>query len=123
MPILIGMPELFLHSKLFSKARLCDTFYKRFIGLMFGKKLKKDESLLFILPRESRLGSSIHMFFVFFPIDVLWLDKNLKVVDIRRSLKPFSFNAMPKNPAKYIIEAAAGKCKNARLGDKFSISL
>ena len=39
------------------------------------------------------------MFFVFFPIDVLFLDKNKKVVELKENFKPFSIY-FPKNKAK-----------------------
>ena len=45
----------------------------------------------------------MHMFFVFFPIDVLFLDKNKKIIEIKKNLRPFSFY-YSKNKAKYVAE-------------------
>ena len=46
---------------------------------------------------------SLHNFFVFYPIDVLILDENKKVVEIKENFKPFTFwNS--KNKGKYLIE-------------------
>ena len=59
----------------------CDTVLRRFRGLMFRRPLGEDEVYLFILPQESRLDAAIHMFFVFFPIAVVWLDGRYRVVD------------------------------------------
>ena len=70
------------------------------IGLMFSKKIK-DKGLVFAFNREKR--HLIHMFFVFFPIDVLFLDKDKKVVEIKERLMPFSFYSCKKK-SKYFIE-------------------
>ena len=43
------------------------------------------------------------MFFVFFPIDVIFLNKNKEVVELKQNFRPFSIY-FPKNKAKYIIE-------------------
>jgi uncharacterized membrane protein (UPF0127 family) len=43
------------------------------------------------------------MLFVFYSINVLFLDSNKKVIDIKKRLRPFTFYS-PKKKAKYIIE-------------------
>ena len=116
------MVVIMLKGRKFAYAELCDNFYKRFRGLMFRKRLDKEGCLLFVLNRSSRIDASIHMMFVFFPIDVLWLDESFNVVDYKLNLKPFSLGSSPRKPAKYILEAAAGKCNSVRLGDKFEIT-
>jgi len=80
---------------------------------MFSKK----KTLIFIFGKEKIIP--LHMLFVFFPIDVLFLDKNKKVVEIKENLRPFSFYT-PKNKAKYIIELPFNTIKNSgtRAGDK-----
>ncbi|MFH1210115.1 MAG: DUF192 domain-containing protein [archaeon] len=70
---------------------------------------------------EDVLETTIHMFFVFFPIDVVWLNKNKKVVDIRRNVKPFILWIKPKNKAKYIIELPKGVSKHIKIGNKIEI--
>jgi len=80
-------------------AEYCDTFWKKFRGLMFSKP----KNLIFILDKETRFGATIHMFFVFFPIDVYWLDQNKKIIDKSINLKPFRI-AIPKGKAKYVVE-------------------
>lgn len=44
------------------------------------------------------------MLFVFFPIDVLFLDKERKVVELKEDFLPFRFY-FPAKKAQYIIEA------------------
>jgi len=60
-----------------------DTFWKRFKGLLFYKKPIVEEGLL-ITP-----CNSVHMFFMRFPIDVLFLDPSKKVVKVVPNLKPW----------------------------------
>lgn len=76
---------------------------KQGLGLMFYPRKKFKFGLIFQREYESILGSSIHMLFVFYPINVIFLDSEKKVVDIKKSLKPFTFYA-PKKKARYIIE-------------------
>ena len=63
------------------------------------------------------------MFFVFYAIDVIWLDKNFKVVDLK-TLHPFSvYN--PKRKAKYVIELRKGIIKRSgtKVNDKIEIKM
>ena len=54
-----------------------------------------------VFPQERSI--SLHMFFVFYPIDVLIADKNKKIVEIKRNFEPFTF-WKSKKEGKYIIE-------------------
>lgn len=87
------------------------------LGLMFRSK-KPDFGLVFVFNRELR--ADLHMLFVFFPIDVLFLDKNKKVVDIKKNFKPFGYCA-PKAKAMFVVEMPVGLLKNTVVGDKIII--
>lgn len=82
-------------------------------------KRKTDKALIFVFDREKIIN--LHMFFVFFPIDVLWLDKNKKVVQIKEHLKPFRI-IIAKKSAKYIVELPNNTIKKSQtsLGDTIS---
>ncbi len=90
------------------------TAREKILGLMFRRRIVKP--LVLELPAEMRVGASIHMMFVRFPIDAVFLDKKFRVVDIAKSLKPWTLNYTPKKAAKYILEMEAGGCKYA-VGD------
>ncbi len=45
----------------------------------------------------------LHMLFVFFPIDVLYLNKNKQVIEVKQNFKPFTFYT-PKVKARYVVE-------------------
>lgn len=59
------------------------------------------------------------MVFVFFPIDILFLDKNKKVIEMKKNFRPFSFYT-PEKKARYILELPEGTIKKTRteIGDK-----
>ena len=100
------------------KKRECRSIFSRAKGLMYSKRIK-DEGLVFFFDKEKI--TSLHMFFVFFPIDVLFLDKNKKVIDVKENFKPFTFYAN-KKPAMYVIELPQDAIKktNTKLGDRIS---
>ncbi|MDD3159814.1 MAG: DUF192 domain-containing protein [Candidatus ainarchaeum sp.] len=93
--------------------------FQRMKGLMFEEEKKFNYALVFESETESIINSSVHMLFVFFPIDIVFLNKNKIVIDKAR-LTPFSLNYSPKKPAKYFIELPVGKAKNIKLKDKIS---
>ena len=81
-------------------ARFLKNSLAKGIGLMFSKALY-DEAFIFVFKKEKII--SLHMFFVFYPIDVLFLNKDNEVVELRENVRPFSF-LTPKKKAKYVIE-------------------
>jgi len=83
-------------------------------GLMFSRK----KNLIFVFDKERKI--SLHMFFVFFPIDVLFLDENKEIIEIKKDFRPFTFYKSEKK-AKYIVEIALDKDKkeNYKIGEKF----
>ncbi len=50
-----------------------------------------------------------------FPIDIIWLDQNKKVVHIEHSLSPSTYpdSFGPETPTQYVIEIPAGGAKRA----------
>jgi uncharacterized membrane protein (UPF0127 family) len=51
------------------------------------------------------------MFFVFFPIDLIFLDGEMKVIEIKENFFPFTLY-YSKNKASYVIELPAGTIKS-----------
>jgi uncharacterized membrane protein (UPF0127 family) len=64
-------------------AVLADTFFKRIKGLIGRKEFTKGEALIL------EPCNSIHTFFMRFPIDVLFVDKDNRIIKAIISLKPF----------------------------------
>jgi len=98
------------------RVKLCDNFWTRFRGLQLVTNLPDDEGLLFVTGSESRANTTIHMFFMFFSIGVVWLDSKGKVVD-KCFAKPWRPVYAPKSPAQYFIEARPGILDKVKIGD------
>ena len=97
-------------------ANLSDTPFKRIKGLL-GRKSLGDGEALIIKP-----CNSIHTFFMRFPIDVIFVDKNHKIVKIISGLAPFRLSPIYPGSA-YVIELSSGKIspKSAAVGDTLSL--
>lgn len=106
--------------KVSGKVKFANGFFGKLRGLMFESRENFDYALVFELGRESRAGASIHMLFVFFPIDVVYLDAGKRVVDVVRRLKPFALNYTPKKAAKYFVELPTGKAAGIKEGDEIA---
>jgi uncharacterized membrane protein (UPF0127 family) len=76
----------------------CKTKVQMGRGLMFRFEKK---NLIMYLTKEMK--AYLHMFFVFYPITVLLLDKNKKVIEIKERFYPFT-EWHSKNKGNYIIE-------------------
>ena len=105
--------------QLASKVILCDTFWRKFKGLMFRRSLNPDTVYVFVYNRENIVETSIHMFFVFFPIAVLWLDANRRIVDIVLA-KPFRPYYAPRQAAQYFVEGTPSLLNQVSLGDELT---
>ena len=99
-------------------AKLCKSIFSIALGLMFSKP----RPLIFIFEKEKIVP--LHMFFVFYPIDILFLDKNKIVIEIKENFRPFGLYT-PKNKATYVIELPKGAIKSPKteIGDKIEFSI
>ncbi|HJS17881.1 MAG TPA: DUF192 domain-containing protein [Anaerolineales bacterium] len=99
------------------RVKFCDTFLTQLRGLTFRSRLARDEGLLLAGTRDSRLESSIHMFFVSFDLSVLWINSDMLIVDkiIARSWRPAYFS---KQPAKYVLELHPERWNDFQIGDR-----
>ena len=93
--------------------KLCNTFFSKLKGLMFSSR----QNLVFVFKKE--IYVELHMLFVWFRIDVVLLDKDKKVVELKENFKPFTF-FRSKNRANYVLELNSGKINqsNIEIGDK-----
>lgn len=62
---------------------VADTFWGRFLGLMGRKQMPPDEALLLLD------CSSVHTFFMRFPIDIAYLDRGMRVLAVYPDVKPW----------------------------------
>jgi uncharacterized membrane protein (UPF0127 family) len=101
----------------------CDTFARRGRGLMFrsSSAVTDDQVYLFVEKRESVAQTTIHMFFVFFPIAVVWLDTEKRVVD-KVLTKPFRPYYAPKSAAQYYVEGHPSLLERVSVGDQLEFT-
>jgi uncharacterized membrane protein (UPF0127 family) len=91
------------------------SFFSKGLGLMFKKDF--NSALVIDLGFQTRLGAGIHMMFMRFAIDVFFVDKNHRVVDIARNVQPWTLSVLPKKACRYVVETKPNQVK-ARVGDK-----
>jgi uncharacterized membrane protein (UPF0127 family) len=97
--------------------KYCDTFFTQLRGLTFRSRLGHDEGLLLVGGRDSRLDSSIHMFFVSFDLAVIWINSDLQVVD-KVLAKPWRPAYFSKQPARYVLEIHPDRWGDFEIGDR-----
>ncbi len=98
--------------------RYCKNDLQKASGLMFTRK-KKDFGLVFFFKKP--IVMSLQMWFVFYPIDVIFLDDKCTVIEIKENFQPFRFYTS-KSKAAYFIEVPKGTIKTTKtnVGDKIS---
>lgn len=106
---------------LLKRVRLCDSFLCHLRGLTFRRKLADEEGLLLVGRCESRVDTAIHMFFVFFPIAVLWLDAAGTVVDARLA-SPFGPLYVPRAPARDVLEGPPSLLERVSIGERLRMT-
>lgn len=99
---------------------IADSPEERQIGLMQHDILQDDTGMWFIFTSEDR--HSIWMKNMKFPIDIIWVDSNYKVVDIKRNAEPCTDGCevySPSKDAKYVLEVNVDSKIN--IGDRVEI--
>jgi len=100
---------------------------ERLKGLMYKKSLSEKQGMLFIFEKED-----IHPFWMkntFVCLDIIWIDKDKKVVFISKNNKPcrenFCQSIIPDKRAKYVLEIKGGLADKIglRKGDYLKMSI
>ncbi len=102
---------------LLTQVKWCNSFLCRLRGLMFRAALAEGEGLLLVERRESRLDTSIHMFFMRFPIAAIWLDAHYRVVDTCLA-QPWRPMYAPRAAAQYTLETSPKLLEKIAIGDE-----
>lgn len=97
-----------------ARLRSAHTHWSRLRGLIGTASLPEGDGL-WIRPCRQ-----VHMFWMRYPIDVVFLDDGLRVVEIVSGLRPWRVS--PKVPAATsVIEVAAGGATGIAVGDQLDI--
>lgn len=103
------------------RLEVMDTFWKRFMGLMGRDDVPIGNAALF------RKCSSIHMFFMKVPLDVIWYgtsmpDGRVPVLSVARDVKPWQLSFGPKHTHGCLEVAAGTVPKNLDVIEIVSVS-
>ena len=88
-------------------ATVADGFVSRMVGLLNRKSLDDQEAL--VITR----CNSIHMFFMRFAIDAIFVNKDDKVVGVVKDIKPFHLSRIYFG-SSYVIELAPGVINSSK---------
>ncbi len=96
---------------------VADNFIGRFIGLMFTKELPVGKGL-YIIP-----CNSIHMCFMSYPLDIIFINKSMEIVSIVEGIKPWKVSKIVLK-ANSVLELPTGTIAKtaSTIGDKIIIS-
>ena len=111
--------EIVGKNKLIENVKLVSSMFGKTKGLM----LRKSGRILMQFGNEAK--HSIWMLFMRFSLDLVFIDRNKRIVDVIRNVKPISLNPKtwkvytPKEKCLYILEVENGLA-NYKSGDKLS---
>jgi len=98
-----------------SDIEIADSFLAQARGLMFRRSLAEDSALVFQF--DSAAKRDVHMLFVPFAIDALWLVDNEIVA--KKRLKPWI--GLGRASADTLIELPAGAAEEVVVGDQVAL--
>jgi len=108
-------------------AELAVTDEERQLGLMFRTEIYPDQGMLFIFEEEGY--HSFWMKNMNFPLDILWLDKDKRIIHLESQVPPCQKTPCPSYapllPTLYVLELKAGSIekKGLKLYDRLDFIL
>ena len=98
-----------------------DNDMERQFGLMFRKSMQDTQGMLFLFDESE--PQNFWMKNTLIPLDIMFVDENLKITTIHENTKPLSEKGLPSDGnAKYVVEVNGGFAKKygVKVGDKIS---
>ena len=102
---------------LLESVRWCSSSLCKLVGLQFHRRLPPGEGIVLVHERDSIGTSSIHMFFVFFPLAVVWINSQGRVTSAQLA-KPFRPYYASPQPACYVLETTPDFLEKISVGDE-----
>jgi uncharacterized membrane protein (UPF0127 family) len=121
-----GEPSVELGGRTFI-VEIADTSEEQALGLMFRDSMPGNEGMIFIFQDEA--PRSFWMKNTRIPLDIMYFDKDLKLVSISADTPPCRVSRCPsypsKAPAKYVLELNAGVAASlgVGVGDRLTLNL
>ena len=104
---------------------IADTNSLRQAGLSGKPFLERGEGMFFIFDADDMHG--IWMKDMLFSIDIIWIDSNFNIVDVKESATPESFPAVfkPKEESRYVLEVNANFVEehSIKIGDSIRFDM
>ena len=86
------------------RAEIAESFSSRLVGLMFKKSMEGFDGLMITQ------CNSIHTFFMRYPLDLIFLDKSLKVIKVIENKAPWRMSLMYFSSSQ-VLEVIGGTLK------------
>lgn len=105
------------------QVEIADTESKRQLGLMSRQSMPENQGMLFVFEKEET--QSFWMKNMKFPLDIIWISEDKRIVDIKSNVLPCRDSCesiVPQAKAKYVLEVNAGfvERNKIRIGDEVS---
>ena len=100
---------------------VADNEYERQTGLMYRNGMEEKQGMLFIMDQERQ--QAFYMKNTRFPLDIIYIGSNQKVVSIQKNARPLNTSSLPSGaPARYVLELNGGLTDqwNIKVGDSLS---
>lgn len=94
-----------------NKIQVYHTIFSKFVGLRFHNKIIDSA---YVFPFDEPLKVGLDMFFVHFIIDVVFLDNNKKIVEIKKNFLPYTFYKS-KEKVSFVVELPKGYVEKNKL--------
>jgi len=94
-----------------TEVETADSFLSRARGLMFRRSIPDDYALVFEF--DEAASRDVHMVFVPFPLDVLWLRDD----EVQRVKRLSPWTGLAKAEADRLVELPAGSADRVEVGD------
>lgn len=96
------------------KVEIAETERSRMQGLMYRSILPTSQGMFFIFEKEE--PRSFWMKNTYIPLDIIYINNNMKIVKIQSYTQPLTTSSVPsERPARFVLEINAG------LSDKYGI--
>ncbi len=97
------------------EAEVADTFLSKSLGLMFRRSESVPDGYALVFEFDSEKKVRLHMVFVFFGIDAVFLDSDNRVV---KKTRMEAWTGYASHEAKRVIETKAGGLDGVEEGDR-----
>ena len=100
---------------------IAESDYETQTGLMYRESMEQNQGMLFIFPEEAY--HSFYMKNTRFPLDIIYIDKDLMVTSIVKNAQPMNEAGLPsENPVMFVLEVNSGLADQWKLSKEDSIS-